>query len=316
MAFQKNYDCKIFFAMRRGEEALSQVSNTHTILTPKGQDYFDYLNWLEDCIEVSQADILVLDVRDGLKIIELQALKESGLFVVTIDDPEEKRLAVDLAFYPPVPQVKELDWSGFKGIYFSGWEYTIVNTYQGEQNISSDILNTELLISMGWSDPAELTLLALKAMEIIENPIKVSLVVGGGFGYKDKLRSKIKISHHQITIIENPKNLVPFLKNSQLALISFGVTAYEAASLRIPSIIIGLTEDHVRSASAFHEAGIGLNMGLYNEVELNKLAHAISSTLSNKDQLIEMSNTAAKLNCGNTTLIADEIGKHSGYYAG
>jgi spore coat polysaccharide biosynthesis predicted glycosyltransferase SpsG len=51
-----------------------------------------------------------------------------------------------------------------------------------------------------------------------------------------------------------------------VAVCAFGVTAYELAACGIPAIYLGLTEDHVRSASAFADAGMGLNLGLADKV--------------------------------------------------
>ncbi|MEZ4483750.1 MAG: hypothetical protein R2864_03865 [Syntrophotaleaceae bacterium] len=46
------------------------------------------------------------------------------LLVVVLDDSSDRRLAAaDLAFYPPVPQVAELDWSDFDGDCYAGWEW-------------------------------------------------------------------------------------------------------------------------------------------------------------------------------------------------
>jgi spore coat polysaccharide biosynthesis protein SpsF len=46
--------------------------------------------------------------------------------VVSIDDGTGRRLAADLAFYPPAPQVEEMDWSGFTGQRYAGWNWVLL----------------------------------------------------------------------------------------------------------------------------------------------------------------------------------------------
>ena len=58
---------------------------------------------------------------------KLKQLKNNNkIRVVTIDDPEDKRLESDLAFYPPIPQLKKITWGGFSGKLFVGWEYVLL----------------------------------------------------------------------------------------------------------------------------------------------------------------------------------------------
>ncbi|MBW1613303.1 MAG: hypothetical protein JRJ57_04875, partial [Deltaproteobacteria bacterium] len=80
-----------------------------------------------DCINTTKANVLILDVRDGLSKSVLRNIKQKfDIKIVTIDDPEDKRLEADLAFYPPVPQVKRIDWTGFTGELYVGWEWVIL----------------------------------------------------------------------------------------------------------------------------------------------------------------------------------------------
>jgi spore coat polysaccharide biosynthesis predicted glycosyltransferase SpsG len=305
--YQQNYDCRINFAIRRNDAVISKVRTEFQVLQSNENSSFAYLRWLEDCIEKTDANILILDVRDGLRAADLVNLKQKGVLVVSIDDPEEKRLGADILFYPPVPQVQEMDWFGFKGKLFSDWPYAIVSQKMDEQHMLTHGRQIELLISMGWSDPADLTLLALEAVEHIERTIDITLVIGGGFRSRDKIISIINASHHKIEVAEEPDSVISLLSASRLALVSFGVTAYEAAALYVPTILVCLTLDHAKAASAFHDTGIGLNTGVYSDLIPKKLGQLIEETLIDKKTLEQMSRSLQGLDCGNIQRLGDEI---------
>ena len=66
---------------------------------------------------------MVLDLRIDLSFSFFQRAKKAGKLLATIDDPTPNRLHCDMAFYPPVPQFHELDWTGFSGEIHRGWEF-------------------------------------------------------------------------------------------------------------------------------------------------------------------------------------------------
>ena len=62
--------------------------------------------------------------------------------------------------------------------------------------------------------------------------------------------------------VEGADDLSIEYASADLALCAFGVTAYELAACGVPAIYLGLTQDHVASASAFADAGMGISLGL------------------------------------------------------
>lgn len=122
------HSCRISFAMRTGTPGIRMVEKKgYQVLTPpEGDQSFDYRKWLNECVRKVDARVIVLDVRDGLSRVVVEELRNKGILVVTIDDPEDKRLEADLAFYPPVPQVKRIDWTDFSRELYAGWEWVIL----------------------------------------------------------------------------------------------------------------------------------------------------------------------------------------------
>jgi spore coat polysaccharide biosynthesis predicted glycosyltransferase SpsG len=283
--FRDNHNCEVYFAIRKSELGIKQVEPSYPVLTSNAKA-FNYKEWIVECIGKSKAQILILDVRDNLSINDLlQIKKKSGVRVVTIDDPEDKRLSSDLAFFPPVPQVQHMRWDDYKGQLFVGWEYVILRkefciTYQSTNSTCPNIL-----ISMGGTDEFDLTNFATKSIDTISENFSATIILGPGYAHEVKLRKLLSTVNFPFSIYRDPQNMAMIMSKSDIALISFGQTAYELAALHIPSLYLCLTEDHQESASLFVKEGIGFSLGLLSVVESKHVAASVSTHITDKLKL-------------------------------
>src|SRR5205085_2706094 len=110
-------------------------------------------------------DALVLDVRQGVTSSWIKSHRSSGAVVATIDDPSDYRLHADLAFYPPIAQVAEFDWRGFTGVRLVGPEWVVLRrAFADPPPPRPHREHATVLVTMGGSDPAGMTLTALEAV--------------------------------------------------------------------------------------------------------------------------------------------------------
>ena len=278
---QDNQKCKIFFAMRDSNLGIEKVEKNYPVLTPSNSNFI-YKEWIHNCLKITNAQTLIMDVRDDLSKEDIIYLKKiNNLKVVTIDDPQEKRLEADLAFYPPVPQLDKMKWNGFNGELCIGWDYVIIR--EEFSNSFSKKINPipEVLISMGATDEKNMTQSALKALSKIGNPIKVNIIIGSGYPHINDLNNELKEYEHSYNIYKNPSNVSDIMNRCDFAIISFGVTAYELASLKIPSFYISLTDDHLESSKLFVENGFGFSLGVYSAKIIKNITKQVSAYLTN-----------------------------------
>ena len=296
---QESYGCNVHFAMRQSELGINKVKETFTVLE-SNEEAFDYKNWLVDCIQKTNAVILIMDMRDGLTREQLKQIKKkSGIKLVTIDDPEEKCLAADLAFYPPIPQVRSMNLDDMYGEWFSGWEYVIIDPrFRDACTNIHERKNNSILVSMGWSDPAGLTVKVVDALNKINKSLQITVLLGQGSKWYQILESQIQRSHHKIALVKNPSNRAEIMAKNELAICSFGVTAYELLTLSVPSIILSLSNDHKVSASIIEKMGAGLNLGVLKGIEGRELVLLVENLLFNKEELSNMNDKAGAVPIG------------------
>jgi spore coat polysaccharide biosynthesis predicted glycosyltransferase SpsG len=147
---------------------------------------------------------------------------------------------------------------------------------------------------MGGSDPFGLTLKAVQALDLREDDFKSLVLIGPGFLHQKALEDLISKARRKFHLLSGVKDIPGLMAQTDLALGSFGVTAYELAAMGVPGIYMCLTEDHAESASAFVEAGMAQCLGLHNQVSVETLSSALRRLMRNRTRWEEMSTTCMK----------------------
>lgn len=237
--------------------------------------------WLQTVLTERRADALLLDIRTDLAVEQLAAWRREGLLVAVLDDPSDRRLAAELAFYPPVPQLQEMDWNGFDGQLCSGWEWLPLRPGFNRKVPEPNNPIPRVAVTMGASDPAGLSLRALQALEAIDRQLQVRLILGRAFAHRPALEKLLPDLRQPMEIINDVADMPAALADIDLAVASFGVTAWELASLGVPAVLLGLSPDHARSAEALHKAGMARSLGEHTAVSDTALTAAIADLLAN-----------------------------------
>ena len=280
------------------------------------EDQFDYGDWFNCIVKKNHPCALILDIRDDLPSNIVSNLRKKGILVVTIDDPTDRRLLADLAFYPPVPQVEKMDWQGFTGQRFIGWEWVILRREfsHNDENLYKRIKATKktkihnILVTMGGSDPKGMTLKTMEALKVIDGQFEVTIILGPGFAHRDSLNEILGNFPHIHRIFENVLNIGDIMAEADLAVASFGVTAYELAAMGVPAIHLCLTQDHCKSSSVFQKNKIAFCMGQIDEVDVETLAQKVKYLVSHQKLRRNMIKRSQKLFSDNgTPLVAQKI---------
>jgi spore coat polysaccharide biosynthesis predicted glycosyltransferase SpsG len=296
-AFTSSHKCRVEWAIKVDEAVLALLANKyrHSIL-PESSEDGSRMNSLARIIEDTATNILILDIKNEYSSEEITELKNTfGLLVVTIDDGEEKRNAADLAFYPPVPQLKESDWSHFNGQRFAGWEYLLLRSKFGDSNVEQNEKPFKIFISMGGSDPH---LLSTRVMQIIlglDLSAEVSIIIGPHFTEDNRLPEIPKDSELLMHVHRTPERIWEIMARCHMAIATFGVTAYELLACGIPTVMLSISPDHALSAEKIHTAGCGISVGIHDAITDESLGGVILDLFGNKEKLQTMKEHCAGL---------------------
>jgi spore coat polysaccharide biosynthesis protein SpsF len=257
------------FALRSDESGARLIQRYNfPVFVPRSTELFDYRSWLCELANETQAGALVLDVRDNLPTSTLEDLRNSDVLLVTVDDPSQRRLHADLAFYPPVPQVDRMDWTEFEGRLFKGWDWIPLRREISEAPARSRPNQVEsLLVTTGGADPAGMAVRIVDFLNPLEKPFETVVAAGPAFQHRRELEQAVAVASGDFRIESDPESLPALMTEADLAITSFGVTAYELAAMGVPAAYLCLTPDHQESASVFAGEGLGISLGLISEID-------------------------------------------------
>jgi spore coat polysaccharide biosynthesis protein SpsF len=252
------------------------------------------------------ARALVLDYRGEMNHSLLPECKRRGIVVATIDDPTPRRLQADLAFYPPIPQIGDWLWDGFDGELLTGWEWVVLRRDIGVPRERRGDTKPRIVISMGGSDPADFSAMAVRAATPLLPRCQPLLIIGPANLRSTGLQRLAAASG--IEFVVAPSDFTELLRGADLIIASFGVTAYESAALRVPSLFCCLTDDHAQSAGIFETAGLARTVGVLPSITESEIQEATGAAIdAHADNDSWMHRVPLLLDGGGSTRIAQRI---------
>ena len=140
-------DCEsigVLFALHGSDDALLPIRRAgfEAIKIAATED-------LARLVRQHRPDLMVLDGREGPTRAELEKLRQHVPMLAAIDDGADRRLACDFAYYPPVPQACELDWTGARTVARIGWEYALLGLNPHLTPARALASRPTLLVAMG-----------------------------------------------------------------------------------------------------------------------------------------------------------------------
>lgn len=313
-SLRDEHQTRVRFAMAHDPESGRRVaSRGFEVIQPPAGHGGATGQWLASVVGQTRPGAVLLDIREPTSPADIHAVKEAGAVVATLDDPTETRLLSDLAFYPPVPQVRAMDWSGYGGHLHIGWEWVVVRPDFAEaarHRPADSTRRRSLLIMMGGSDRAGFTLRSVAALDGGDEEFDGTIVIGPAFSQTEELTRLLRSAKRRYTVERDPPDLVRLMAESGIALIAFGMTAYELAVLGVPSVAMSLTEDHAQSASAMHDLGMIRSLGVLNPQSDDRIAKNVDALLRDETARQRMAETARRVMDGRgASRVADALAR-------
>jgi spore coat polysaccharide biosynthesis protein SpsF len=308
-ALQSLSGCSVSFAVQRGALGREWLERKgYKVHGPASQTGAGTDSWFLELTKALQPHVVVVDVRDDLACEVLSSLKERGIQLAILDDASDRRWLADEIFYPVVGGTLQLDWTGFKGVVHSGWEWVVLHPEFATRPPRVERKIPNLLVSMGGTDPAGLTPFVLHALRSVESDFHLRVVMGPGAPWRNDVDGVLAELGQDVEVLENPVRMAPIMAETDLALASFGVTAFELAAQGVPAIYLCLTDDHFRSAELIVAERIAVNLGVYTEVPRDLVTQTVTQLLQDSDGRLGMRQRAERLLDGRgAARIADRI---------
>jgi UDP-2,4-diacetamido-2,4,6-trideoxy-beta-L-altropyranose hydrolase len=190
-----------------------------------------------------------------------RALKDAGLKVLLLDDNGRGgSYAADVVVNQNIHAHENLykDRTPHTKLVL-GTKYALLRrefaSLHGEQREIPSVARS-ILVALGGSDPDNVTLRVLQAMDQVVVPdLQISVVVGGSNPHLAAIAESAAKARHRCSILENVANMGEVIVWADLAISAAGSVCWEYCALGLPAVVVAVAENQVSAAEALHASG-------------------------------------------------------------
>jgi len=250
---------KSIFILRKTEKGVLGVIKKYGFcykLIPLHASYEEETKIILKNAACLKAKIIIIDLSyyETLKNIKIffslvRELKEAGKFIVLIDGGTKedcliahRGISVDVVVIPYFGAKRRQYFRGRNSMFLLGAEYFVFR--QEFRSIAAQRrkvakVGKRILVTMGGSDPYGLTRMVVEALLKLKRNFSAKVIIGSFFDIKEKKKIRSLVQNKKsISFIENCTCLAKMMFESDVAIISNGLTKYEVAVTGTPSLLI------------------------------------------------------------------------------
>jgi len=246
-----------------------------------------------------EIDWIVTD-HYGIDTSYIKEIKKQGFHVLSVDDTSQMHYHSDIVVNQNINAER---------LSFSIESYTMLLRGPAYVMLRDELLVREkkkhhdsvkkILVTLGGSDPDNHLLKVLQSLDTVAKKIDVQAIVGPFNQFLSQLKSYVKQSSANITLITSLEKMVDFYLESDLAVSAGGSSCYEIAYFGIPNVIITIADNQLGIAREFHRQQLGVYLGMKHEVKPEAINDKIKELIENHSLRKQMSKQGRNLIDGN-----------------
>lgn len=153
-----------------------------------------------------------------------------------------------------------------------------------------------ILVTMGGSDPKEITIKVVEALSNINLKVHLTIVLGSLSQISIEQVKSLLINYGgSFQVIKDVENMAELMKNSQLTITNSGLTKYELANMGLPTIMITTSREHVTLMDDFASYGTALHLGYCEDVTKETILNSVYELINDNDKRKKMSELGKQL---------------------
>lgn len=245
-----------------------------------------------ESIAEARPDVVILD-RLATSSEFVTRLKNEGIFVVTFDDLGPGQKYADVAIHALLQDVEA------RPNVFIGYEYLILPSRSaGVSKVTEPV--SRVFISFGGFDQRGLVNAMLDTLPSIPLSVEYDIVVGiqgheQDNGYCEAAQVVREKTNKEVRLHSRPKDFESILRNSDLAIVSGGMTAFECARFGVPAIGLPQYEHQLENLRRLERLGC-LKLGsVAMEFDPKKVANILTDLSDDHRRRKNMSDCGKRL---------------------
>lgn len=147
-----------------------------------------------------------------------------------------------------------------------------------------------ILVTLGGSDPDNVTGELLAAIALVSEPgIEADVVVGGSNPHLEHLREQAGQVGAQIRVLHDVRNMPELMARADMGIIGGGSTYIEAALLGLPCVVVIIADNQAMIASRLKREGLAEGFGWFSENTPQQMADRIQTFMEDRSRRAEIS---------------------------
>jgi UDP-2,4-diacetamido-2,4,6-trideoxy-beta-L-altropyranose hydrolase len=152
----------------------------------------------------------------------------------------------------------------------------------------------KVLVTMGGSDPDNVTKKVLVALLHIKTDCEARIVTGSGNPWQDELQS-LADQRPGFQLERSPGNMAPLMRWADIAISGAGGTCWELVYLGLPAIVIALSRDQREIASGLAQNHVAISLGWHANLTEERISDTLNGLLDDQERRRAMSERGLKL---------------------
>jgi len=163
-------------------------------------------------------------------------------------------------------------------------------------------IGRKLLVSMGGSDPDNVTRRVIEAIDqAAVADMQVVVVAGGSNPHLASIAESVAKSGYNCRILNNVTNMHELISWADLAISAAGTACWEYCALGLPAVLVAVAENQIANAEALHAAGAAKLVAGGSRFAVGEMAQLITHLANSASERQSLSRTARTLVDGGGT---------------
>lgn len=247
-------------------------------------------------LRLLQANVLVVDSYD-IDAEYLTRIRDACNILVAIDDNADRRLPVDVVIngnaYAPSLMYEVLP----ETVLLLGARYAMLRKEFRPTSVRRiEGPATRILITIGGSDPSNLTPKLVDMVLSEKADLQLDVVVGPFFDQRDSITEATADKRDQIQVHYNPGDMRSLMVQADMAITGGGQTTYELAATGTPALAILTADNQQQNLKALDGLGTLVFAGCRDDVDLiEKSSSRFALLVNDTERRSEMSRRGREL---------------------
>ena len=154
----------------------------------------------------------------------------------------------------------------------------------------------KILVTMGGSDPDNLSARVIEAIQKLSNPsLETVVLVGGSNPHLRSMEKLIGAQKLQMRLMIDASNISEWMTWADIAVAGAGTTFWEMCFLGLPGLLIVLAPNQEGIADTAGRMGIACNLGRQTELSASTISDKLAALLNSEDCRMKQSGSGRKL---------------------